>query len=67
MNETGVDRETVARYDPRREPKPAKVSTGPTAKTAGVSTSAQSTCEPYRHIIESGWSPEPFEAEAAEV
>jgi transposase len=39
--ETGVDRETVARYDPRREPKPAKVPTG-----------SQSACEPYRQIIE---------------
>ena len=28
QRETGVDRETVARYDPRREPKAAKVSAG---------------------------------------
>ena len=41
QRETGVDRETVARYDPGREPKPAKVSTGPA-----------SACEPYRSIIE---------------
>ena len=41
QRETRVDRETVARYDPRREPKPAKVSTGPA-----------SACEPYRSIIE---------------
>jgi transposase len=41
QRETGVDRETVARYDPRREPKPAKVPTG-----------SQSACEPYRQIIE---------------
>ena len=41
QRETGTDRETVARYDPRRESKPAKVSTG-----------SQSVCEPYRQIIE---------------
>ena len=41
QRETGVDRETVARYDPGRELKPAKVSTGPA-----------SACEPYRSIIE---------------
>ncbi|MBI4303950.1 MAG: helix-turn-helix domain-containing protein, partial [Chloroflexi bacterium] len=52
QRETGVDRETVARYDPRRQPKSTKVSTGPTANTAGVSTGSQSVCEPYRHIIE---------------
>ncbi len=37
QRETGVRRETVASYDPRREPKPAKVPTG-----------SQSVCEPYR-------------------
>ena len=52
QRETGTDRETVARYDPRRESKPAKVSTGPTAKPAKVSTGSQSVCEPYRQIIE---------------
>jgi len=52
QRETGVYRETVARYDPRRESKPAKVSTGPTANATGVSTGSQSVCEPYRHIIE---------------
>ena len=52
QRETGVDRETVARYDPRREPKPAKVPTGPTANPAGVPTGSTSACEPYRHIIE---------------
>ncbi len=41
QRETGVDRETVARYDPKRESKSAKVPTG-----------SQSACEPYRHIIE---------------
>jgi transposase len=41
QRETGIDRKTVARYDPRRQPKSAKVSTG-----------SQSSCEPYRHIIE---------------
>jgi len=50
--ETGIDRKTVARYDPRRQPKSAKVSTGPTANAARVSTGSQSACEPYRHIIE---------------
>ena len=52
QRETGVDRETVARQDPQREPKSAKVSTGPPANAAGVSTGSQSVCEPYRHIIE---------------
>ena len=41
QRETGVDRETVARYDPGRDPKSAKVPTG-----------SQSACEPYRQIIE---------------
>ncbi len=41
QRETGIDRKTVARYDPRRQAKSPRVSTGP-----------QSTCEPYRHIIE---------------
>jgi len=50
--ETGVRRETIARYDPRRDPKAAKVSTGPMAKGARVSAGFQSACEPYRHIIE---------------
>jgi transposase len=53
QQETGIDRETVARHDPRREPKPAIVSTGTTANAAKVSTGSQSVCEPYRHIIES--------------
>jgi len=41
QRETGIDRKTVARYNPRRQAKSPRVSTGP-----------QSTCEPYRHIIE---------------
>ena len=52
QRETGVDRETVARYDPRREPKPAKVSAGSVSKPARVSTGPVSACEPYREIIE---------------
>jgi len=50
--ETGVRRETVARYDPRRDSKAAKVPTGPLAKPAGVPTGSASACEPYREIIE---------------
>ena len=41
QRETGIDRETVARLDPRRQSKSAKVPTGST-----------SACEPYRTIIE---------------
>src|SRR4030042_4298078 len=41
--ETGMSRETVPRYDPRRSPKPARVSTGP-----------QSAAETYRASIEGG-------------
>jgi len=52
QRETGIDRKTVARYDPRRDPKSAKVSTGPVANAARVSIGSQSACEPYRHIIE---------------
>lgn len=52
QRETGVDRETVARYDPGRESKFAKVPTGPAANAARVSTGSQSVCEPYRDIIE---------------
>jgi len=50
--ETGVRRETVARYDPRLDSKAAKVPTGPLAKPAGVPTGSASACEPYREIIE---------------
>jgi transposase len=52
QRETGVDRGTVARYDPRREPKPAKVPTGSVSKPARVPTGPASACEPYRSIIE---------------
>ncbi|OGO23172.1 MAG: hypothetical protein A2144_04230 [Chloroflexi bacterium RBG_16_50_9] len=37
QRETGVRRETVARYDPGRAPKPAKVSASSMSKPAGVS------------------------------
>ncbi len=49
--ETGVRRETVARYDPKRPPKPAKVSTGSTSKPASVYLGSSSVCEPYRDYI----------------
>jgi hypothetical protein len=41
QRETGVHRDTVARYDPRRAPKPAKVTAG-----------SISACEPYRDYID---------------
>jgi transposase len=50
--ETGVRRETIARYDPRRDPKAAKVPAGPISKLARVPTGSASACEPYREIIE---------------
>lgn len=50
--ETGNRRETIARYDPRRDPKAAEVPTGPVAKPAKVPTGSVSACEPYREIIE---------------
>lgn len=50
--ETGASRETVARYDPRRLPKPANPSPGPSPKPARVSTGPQSAAEPYRTFIE---------------
>jgi transposase len=52
QRETGVDRETVARYDPHHKLKSAKVSPGSSAKPARVSTGLASACEPYRGIIE---------------
>jgi transposase len=52
QRETGVRRETVARYDPKKVSKPAKVPTGPVANAARVPTGSQSLCEPYRQIIE---------------
>ncbi len=51
--ETGVRRETVSRYDPRRDSKPAKVTTGSDANAATVATGSQtSAAEPYREVIE---------------
>jgi transposase len=58
--ETGVRRETIARYDPRREPKAANVATGSLAKPAKVTTgfagtrgrSPGSAAEPFRKDIE---------------
>jgi len=50
--ETGVDRETVARYDPCRKPKSAKVPTGSYSKPARAPIGSVSVCEPYRSIIE---------------
>jgi len=49
---TGVRRETVARYDPKRDSKPANLSTGSGAKAARVSTGPKSAAEPYREVIE---------------
>ena len=48
--ETGVRRETVTRYDFRRESKAAKMPAGSVAKPAIVPNG--SACEPYREIIE---------------
>jgi transposase len=50
--ETGVRRETVAKYDPRRPPKAAKASTGSMSKGGEVSPGPRSAAEPYREIIE---------------
>ncbi len=50
--ETGVRRETIARYDPRRDPKAAKVPAGLVSKPARVPTGSGSACERYREIIE---------------
>jgi len=52
QRETGVHRDTVARYDPRRTPKPANVSTGSISKPANPSPGPVSACEPYRGYIE---------------
>ena len=51
QREAGVRRETVARYDPRRLPKAAKVSIG-SLKPAKVSAGPHSSCEPYHQDIE---------------
>jgi transposase len=48
--ETGVRRETIARYDPRHVSNAAKVSTGEMAKPARVSPG--SAVEPYRQEVE---------------
>jgi len=50
--ETGVRRETVARYDPGRDSKPAKVATGSGSNAANVSPGRKSAAEPYRELIE---------------
>ena len=50
--ETGVRRETIARYDARGDPEAAKVAAGPVAKLARVPTGSASACERYREIIE---------------
>jgi transposase len=51
QRETGVHRDTVARYDPGRPPKPAKATAGSISKPAGVAPGSTSTCEPYREYI----------------
>lgn len=50
--ETGIRRETVARYDWRRQSNAAKVPADPLPKAAGVPIGSSSTCEPYRALIE---------------
>lgn len=52
QRETGVHRETVARYDPNREPKTSNPSTGSESKPANVSTGPKGVAEPYREVIE---------------
>jgi IS30 family transposase len=52
QRETGVDRETVARHNPRRTSKSAKVSIGSISEPAGVSPGSSSICEPYWDHIE---------------
>ena len=52
QRETGVDRETVARADPRRKSNATNLSPGVDSKTARVSIGPASACEPYRDIIE---------------
>lgn len=54
QRETGVHRDTVAKHDPRRPPKPANVSTGSISKPARVSTGSASACAPYQDYIENG-------------
>jgi transposase len=50
--ETGVRRETVARYDPRKDSKADNLSTSSGPKPAKASTGPQSTAEPYRELIQ---------------
>ena len=50
--ETGIRRETVARYDPRRAPKAATPTAGELSKPAKVTAGSVSACQPYRTIIE---------------
>jgi transposase len=50
--ETGVRRETIGRYDRRRNSNAAKVPTGISAKPAKPPTGSASACEPYREVIE---------------
>jgi transposase len=50
--ETGVHRDTVARYDPRRALKPTKMTVGCLLKPAGVASVSLSICEPYRDYRE---------------
>ena len=50
--ETGVQRETVARYDPRKDSKADNLSTGSGPKPAKASTGPRSVAEPYRELIQ---------------
>ena len=49
---TGTRRETVARYDPRKQSKAANLSTGIPPKPDKVSTGPESAAEPYRQVIQ---------------
>ncbi len=50
QRETGINRETVARHNPQREPKPATVTAGSGSKPTKVTTG--SAAESYRSYIE---------------
>ncbi len=54
QRETGIDRETVARHDPGRISKSAKVSTGPIPKPARVSPGSASACEAHQDFFQKG-------------
>ncbi len=56
QRETGVRRETVSRYDPRRTPNAANLSTGSGPEAANVSPGPMSAAEPYREVIEAAVS-----------